>query len=319
MPWPARDQVDMARYRNLWEGAHGRFSLNLISSRGCPFRCNWCAKPIFGDAFAVRDAGDVAEEAADLVRRYGAEHLWFADDVFGLNRHWVADFADAVAERNNIVPFKIQSRADLMTNATVRALERAGCDEVWMGVESGSQKILDAMDKGLRVEEVVSARRELGAHAIQACYFLQFGYPGETWEDILATVELVRETRPDDVGISFSYPLPGTRFHARVREQMGAKHNWVDSDDLCVMFQGAYTTAFYRSVRDAIHAEVNGWSGKGPRLSASAIAEAWREIERSEPFSRNHNVTEFRPNECAQAGPADFVPLAQMLPGANLG
>jgi radical SAM superfamily enzyme YgiQ (UPF0313 family) len=320
--WPARDLVDMKRYRNLWESTHGRFSLNLISSRGCPFRCNWCAKPIFGDSFSVRPAEDVADEVAELVSRFGAEHLWFADDVFALNRHWIADFADAVAERNCAIPFKIQSRADLMTVTTVDALRRAGCTEVWMGVESGSQSVLDAMDKGLRIEDVTAARENLRANSIQACYFLQFGYPGESWSDILATLQLVRETRPDDVGISFSYPLPGTRFHSRVREQLGTKRNWTDSDDLCVMFKGAYTNEFYRSIRDAVHAEVNNWNGNGPQLSRSDIAKMWRNIERNESVSRNPDATAFTPqsHSCTTAATRDFISLGNLTAaGANLG
>lgn len=322
LPWPARDLIDMARYRNAWESAHGRFSLNLISSRGCPFRCNWCAKPIFGDAFAVRSAEDVANEVAELTSRYGAEHLWFADDVFGLNRHWVIDFADAMAERNCVVPYKVQTRADLVSAATASALRRSGCAEVWMGIESGSQKVLNAMEKGLRLEEVFAAREKLAANGIKACYFLQFGYPGETWEDLLATVELVRETRPDDVGISLSYPLPGTRFHTRVREELGAKRNWMDSDDLCVMFRGAYTNAFYRAIRDAVHAEVNSWNGVGPRLSRSAVHEMWREIARNEPAARNHDVTVL-PTPAHGPAPVahDFVSVSQLSPatGVTLG
>ncbi len=314
MPFPARDDIEIERYRELWKREHGRFSLNLISSRGCPFRCNWCAKPIFGDAFAVRNAGEVADEVKTLVMRYGAEHLWFADDVFALNRHWVQEFASAVKDRDCVVPFKIQSRADLMTEATVAALSRAGCEEVWMGVESGSQKVLDTMDKGLRVDEIVAAREHLRAHSIEACYFLQFGYPGETWNDILATVELVRETQPDDVGISFSYPLPGTGFHRRVREQMGAKHNWRDSDDLCVMFKGAYTDTFYRAIRDALHMEVNGWSGKGNRLSATEVARIWQDIESRERSSRNADVTVLTPRANPSMFPKEnFVSLAQFL------
>ena len=322
IPWPARDLIDLSLYRNAWESAHGRFSLNLVSSRGCPFRCNWCAKPIFGDAFAVRPAEDVAAEAAELVFRYGAEHLWFADDVFGLNRHWVSDFADAIAERNCAVPFKIQTRADLITATTASALRRAGCAEVWMGVESGSQKVLDAMEKGLRLEDVISARENLRNNSIHACYFLQFGYPGETWDDLVATIELVRDTRPDDVGISFAYPLPGTRFHARVREELGAKRNWTDSEDLCVMFKGAYSNDFYRSIRDAVHAEVNSWNGTGPELSRSAIDAMWREIERNEPASRNDDMT-LLPAPVKDPGNVahDFVSLTQLRPatGVTLG
>jgi radical SAM superfamily enzyme YgiQ (UPF0313 family) len=170
-PPPARDLIDLKPYRDAWLAAHGTFSLNLIASRGCPFRCNWCAKPIFGDSFHARPAHEVAEEIRELRERHGADHLWFADDIFALNRHWTQQFAREVRKRNCRVPFKIQARADLLTADTVRALRDAGCAEVWMGVESGSQKILDAMDKGLLVEEVVLfspvwlSRRELAGYS----------------------------------------------------------------------------------------------------------------------------------------------------------
>ena len=161
------------------------------------------------------------------------------------------------------VPFKMQSRADLMQRETAAALARAGCVEVWMGVESGSQKILDAMQKGMRVEQVAQARENLRKNGIRACFFLQFGYPGETWFDIEKTIQMVRQTRPDDLGISVSYPLPGTKFYERVREQLGEKTNWVDSEDLSMMFKGAYTSEFYRALHDALHAEVESWSAPG--------------------------------------------------------
>jgi anaerobic magnesium-protoporphyrin IX monomethyl ester cyclase len=212
LPLPARDLIDVSLYRDAWKQAHAIFSLNIIASRGCPFRCNWCAKPIFGDSYQLRPAADVANEMRLLKERYGAEHLWFADDIFGLNRHWLEEFALAVEEFHCVVPFKIQARADLLTAESVRALSRSGCAEVWMGVESGSQKVLDAMDKGLRVEEVVRAAEQLKRHGIRTCYFLQLGYPGEQWKDIQKTIALVRETRPDDVGVSFSYPIPNKSF-----------------------------------------------------------------------------------------------------------
>ena len=323
-PLPARDLIDMGRYRQAWLTAHGTFSLNLIASRGCPFRCNWCAKPIFGDSFHARPADEVAEEVRELKERYGATHLWFADDIFALNRHWTQQFAREVEKRNCRVPFKVQARADLLTADTVRALRRAGCVEVWMGVESGSQKVLDAMDKGLLVEEVVSAREELRREGIRACYFLQFGYPGETWDDIQSTVALVRETRPDDIGVSFSYPLPNTRFYERVRRQLGAKQNWSDSEDLCVMFKGAYTDTFYRAVRDALHAEVDSWKPAALLLSAQKLNSElrWKQVESLEPLSRNHDATELPAAE-AESCYADsrtgssFVPLHGLVTSAG--
>jgi anaerobic magnesium-protoporphyrin IX monomethyl ester cyclase len=291
-PLPARDLIDLRKYREAWSATHGTFSLNLIASRGCPFRCNWCAKPIFGDNFHARPAAEVAEEMRYLKEVHGAQHLWFADDIFALNRHWTKQLALEVKKRDAAVPFKIQARADLLSAETVQSLKRAGCAEVWMGVESGSQKILDVMEKGLQVEEVVSARQSLHREGIRACYFLQFGYPGESWEDIQKTIALVRDTRPDDIGVSFSYPLPNTRFYERVRQQLGAKQNWADSDDLCVMFKGAYTDTFYRAIRDALHAEVDSWKIGAEGQQLRELERLWKRVGLLEPISRNADATE---------------------------
>jgi len=319
-PLPARDLIDLNKYRDAWMTAHGTFSLNLIASRGCPFQCNWCAKPIFGDSFHARPAAEVAAEIQELKKHYGATHLWFADDIFGLNRHWVQEFARELENRRCRLSFKIQARADLLTGETVRALKRAGCAEVWMGVESGSQRVLDAMDKGLRVEKVIAARGELHRAGIKAGYFLQFGYPGETWEDIQSTIMLVRGTRPDDIGVSLSYPLPNTRFYERVRQQLGAKQNWSDSDDLCVMFKGAYTDTFYRAVRDALHAEVDSWKSRESREFDPAAA--WRRVAELEPISRNSDPTELPDlyREPAMAGSrsgSSLVPLRAIATSAG--
>ena len=153
LPSPARDLIDFSLYRKAWVDSHGYFSLNVVASRGCPYRCNWCAKPISGDRFHVRSAESVANEMAELKLAYGAEHIWFSDDVFALNRHWAQALAKFVQRHGEIVPFKIQSRADLMTPETVDApsvvplLWKCG----W-GVESGSAEGTRRNDdKGLRI------------------------------------------------------------------------------------------------------------------------------------------------------------------------
>jgi anaerobic magnesium-protoporphyrin IX monomethyl ester cyclase len=213
------------------------------------------------------------------------------------------------------LPFKIQSRADLMTHTTVAGLKRAGCTEVWMGAESGSQKILNAMDKGLRVSDVVTARSRLADENIRACYFLQFGYPGEAWEDIQQTIELVRNTRPDDIGISLSYPLPGTVFYERVQEQIGAKRNWTDSDDLCVMFRATYKDEFYKALRNALHAEVNSWKND----NSSEIADAgflWQQVFELEPKMRNAEATTLARSASDSTSTPNLVPL-HALAGAG--
>lgn len=280
---PARDLVDLAPYEHAWRQAHGHFSTNIVASRGCPFRCNWCAKPISGDRFQLRAASAVADEMAQL-KHAGVEHLWFSDDIFALNHHWMDEFAAEVVAKNAALPYKIQSRADLMRENTVRALKLSGCAEVWMGVESGSQSILNAMDKGITLDQVAVARRRLKEAGIRACFFLQFGYPGESWAELQQTIALVRELRPDDIGISFSYPLPGTIFHERVQSQLGQKRNWTDSSDLCIMFKAAYTTDFYRAVREALHAEVDSWTK--PHGAEDAYSSLWQIVEEMEPNSR---------------------------------
>ena len=312
LPLPARDLVDMEPYRKAWVNAHGYFSTNMVSSRGCPFKCNWCAKPISGNKFHLRSAVAVAEEMKLLKLSAGVQHIWFGDDVFALDRHWVQRFAEEVTRRDAAVPFKIQSRADLMSETTVRNLKAAGCAEVWMGVESGSQAVLNAMDKGLTLSSVRAARRLLKEAGIRACFFLQLGYPGETWAELQETIAFVRETRPDDVGISFSYPLPGTVFYEQVQEQLGQKRNWTDSDDLCIMFTAAYTTDFYRTVRDALHAEVDSWRLHDvSRKTKAEISALWEDVNDLEPVSRNPDAFTSSANN-VPVSPAFFVPIGQL-------
>ena len=255
-PLPAWDLIDIEKYRRVWQRAHGYFSLNMAASRGCSFRCNWCAKPIWGNQYLQRSAREIAAEMIHLRRHYRPDHVWFADDIFGFKPDWVNEFAAALAEGGGGVPFTIQLRADLVSARMAEALRNAGCAEVWIGAESGSQKILDAMNKGTRVHEILQARRLLGAVGIRVGFFLQLGYLGEELADILATRRLIDDARPDDVGVSVSYPLPGTKFYEAVKQQMGPKTHWQESSDLEMMFEGTYTSEFYRALRNLLHDQV---------------------------------------------------------------
>lgn len=254
---PAWDLVDVERYRRVWQQAHGFFSLNMAASRGCPFRCTWCAKPIWGNQYLQRSPLGVAAEMAELKRRFRPDHIWFADDIFGFRVDWVMDFAAALRSADASIPFTIQTRADLISERMALALKSAGCKEAWLGAESGSQKILDAMNKGTTVSEILTARQRLKAAGIRVGFFIQLGYLGEELPDILATRELISAARPDDIGVSVSYPLPGTRFHELVRAQLRYKTHWRDSDDLAMMFRGTFTSEFYREVRNLLHEEVS--------------------------------------------------------------
>lgn len=314
LPRIGRDLIDFEPYRRAWTEAHGYFSTNVVSSRGCPYRCNWCAKPISGDKFQLRAPEDVAAEIQELKEIYGIEHVWFGDDVFALNHRWVEAFSDAITAYGKPIPFKVQSRADLMTETTVAALKRAGCVEIWMGVESGSQKILDAMSKGIKLAEIYIARERLSRAGIRACYFLQFGYPGEGWNEIGETLKLVRETRPDDVGISLSYPLPGTVFFDQVQTQLGRKRNWTDSDDLCTIFIASYTDEFYRALRNALHAEVSEWhNSTDSATNSSSIESLWRYVSEIEPTSRNPHAFSLQISPSFKDSRQAFLPVQEVF------
>jgi anaerobic magnesium-protoporphyrin IX monomethyl ester cyclase len=255
LPFPAWDLVDVARYRSIWHRRHGYHAMNVATTRGCPYHCNWCAKPIYGQRYAVRSPENVVKELAWLVREFQPDQISIVDDVFGLQPGWIAEFARLLADTGVHVPFRCLMRADQVTEPITHALASAGCRMVWMGAESGSQRILDAMEKGVRVEQIREANRILRQSGIAVGLFLQFGYPGETWDDIAATLALIRELNPDDLGVSVSYPLPGTRFYERVRESLGRKQNWVDSADLAMMYRATYEPNFYRVLHDVVHHE----------------------------------------------------------------
>ncbi|HEY4108860.1 radical SAM protein [Puia sp.] len=259
LPLPAWDLVDIEQYRRIWMEHHGYFSLNVSTTRGCPFKCNWCAKPIYGNRYNARSPWHVVSEIRMLKERYRFDHIWMCDDIFGLKPGWVNDFADLVEKEGLRFKFKIQSRADLLLQENyVKALARAGCENSWMGAESGSQKILDAMDKGTTVNQIGEATRLLREHGIRPSFFIQFGYPGETKEDIAMTIKMINHLLPDSLGISVSYPLPGTVFYDRVKSELSEKTNWTDSDELKLMFRNTYPPAFYKQLHRYVHRSY-GW------------------------------------------------------------
>jgi anaerobic magnesium-protoporphyrin IX monomethyl ester cyclase len=252
--FPAWDLIDGEAYRSLWMKHHGYFSVNMVTTRGCPFHCNWCAKPLYGQVYNSRSVSNVVDEMLLLRSHLRPDHIWFCDDIFGLKPGWVREFSREVVRRDAVIPFKCLARVDLLLHDDmIDDLRRAGCTSVWVGAESGSQKILDAMEKGTTVEQIYEASRRLKRAGIATGFFLQYGYPGETREDIERTLAMVHDCRPDDIGISVSYPLPGTKFFDNVRNSLGQKKNWVDSQDLDLMYPGEFPPDFYRALHTLTH------------------------------------------------------------------
>lgn len=254
LPIPAWDLINIYNYRSIWMQEHGYFSLNIATTRGCPFKCNWCAKPIYGNRYNTRDAVSVVAELNMLYNEHDACHYWVCDDIFGLKPGWVIEF-NKLLKTTNIKPkLKIQCRADLLLKEdTIKNLVEAGLDEVWMGAESGSQKVLDAMDKGTTIQQIYEATMLLKKHGVKVCLFLQYGYLGENADDIKLTLKMLKELMPHDIGISVSYPLPGTGFYSKVKEHLQDKQNWTDSDDLAMMYKATFAPSFYKHLYSHTH------------------------------------------------------------------
>ncbi len=273
LPFPAWDLVEIEEYRKIWKAEHGYFSMNIITTRGCPFHCNWCAKPIWGQHYNTRSPENVIREMVWLRDHYQPDHFWIADDIFGLKPGWLERFAKLKQIEHLTIPFKCLSRADLLNRAgDVEALARAGAEIVWMGAESGAQEILDAMEKGTTVEQIILACSKLRSAGIRVGLFLQFGFPGENLPQINSTIRLIRDIQPDDIGVSVAYPMPGTKFYESVRSQLRDKQNWSDSADLAMLYNGPFSTLFYRQLHKVVHGDFRLrqiWSeriasGKGP-------------------------------------------------------
>jgi anaerobic magnesium-protoporphyrin IX monomethyl ester cyclase len=254
LPLPAWDLMDMEKYRDMWMQHAGYFSINIGTTRGCPFKCNWCAKPIYGNRYNSRSPQNVVAEIKLLKQNYSMDHIWFCDDIFGLKPGWVLEFARLLEEEGISIKFKIQSRADLLVEEElVAALDRSGCENVWIGAESGSQKILDAMDKGITTAQIATATGLMKKHDIKPSFFIQFGYPGETKSDIALTIAMINLLLPFEIGISVSYPLPGTGFYEKVKAELKKKTNWADSDEMALLFTNTFPAPYYKQLHSYVH------------------------------------------------------------------
>lgn len=265
LPWPDREQIDMDRYVQVWREHHGSGSVNLITARGCPYRCRWCSHAVFGYSHRRRSPADVADELESIVNRYTPDQVWYADDVFTIHHGWLLEYAEELDRRGLHVPFETISRADRMRGSKARGhedesiielLAKMGCWRIWIGSESGSQRVLDAMERGVTVEDVVWATQTAKRHGIQAGMFLMWGYEGETIEDIAATVEHVKRSDPDTFLTTVSYPIKGTPYFDAVADRVELERPWLESTDRDFEIRGRPPREYYSHADRWLRAEV---------------------------------------------------------------
>ena len=282
VPWPDRMAIDQQQYVDVWRGRHGSGSVNLITARGCPYKCKWCSHAVYGYTHRRRDPIDCAAEVAHIQDVWKPDQVWYADDVFTINHRWLYTYADALKRRAIRLPFETISRADRMLDARVlETLAEMGCYRVWIGSESGSQRILDAMQRGVTVEQVQQATRLAQRHGIQVGMFLMWGYEGEELADIEATIEHVKRANPDIFFTTVSYPIKNTPYFEQVRERTSLPLDWEAATDRDYVIAGRHSRRYYKFadqwLRQAVAAERAETSDPAEAALRRSDAEAARQ------------------------------------------
>lgn len=246
LPWPDRSAIDSHRYVDVWREHHGKGSLNLITARGCAYKCKWCSHAVFGHTHRRRSYVDCADELHHIVERYEPDQVWYADDVFTIHHRWLFNYAAELKRRDLHVPFETISRADRMMNDDVLAtLAGMGCWRIWIGSESGSQRVLNAMERGVTVEQVQWATKAAQRHGIQVGMFLMWGYEGETIDDIEATVEHVKKANPDTFLTTVAYPIKNTAYFDSIADRITLGPDWAEATDRDYVIEGRESHEYY--------------------------------------------------------------------------
>lgn len=245
MPWPDREAIDIPQYMRVWKDNHGQSSVSVIHARGCPYTCTWCSHSVFGETHRRRTPEDAADELLWIKERYNPDLIWYADDVFAINRRWFFQYHEALRQRGVRIPFECISRADRLDEEVVKALAEMGCFRLWNGSESGSQRILDAMLRKVQVEDVQAKTHLLQKYGIQAGMFIMLGYDGEELADIEATVAHLKICNPDVFLTTVAYPIKGTRYYAKVESNVLADREWTTRSDRDLTVAGRYSRRFY--------------------------------------------------------------------------
>ena len=255
-PWPARESVDIERYVKTWRDAHGQGSVSFITARGCPYKCRWCSHQVFGMTHRRRNAVKVVDEVEWLLNEYSPDMMWVADDVFTIHYGWIREYAAEMRRRDLKIPFECISRADRFNDEMADLLAELGCFRLWIGSESGSQRILDSMERGVTVEQVQRSVELCRTRGIQSGMFLMWGYEGEELPDIEATVEHVKRSDPDVFFTTVAYPIKGTKFYERVTDQVVKIKPWNSSSDRELLIRGRHSRRFYQHADVLLRSEV---------------------------------------------------------------
>ena len=256
-PWPDRAAIPMQRYLDTWQTHHGLSSVSLITARGCPYTCTWCSHTVFGHSHRRRSPEDVAEEVAWIKETYDPDQLWYADDVFTIAHRWFLGYAQELRRRNLHIPFECISRADRLNEEIIDTLAEIGCYRLWIGSESGSQRILDAMQRKAEVQDVQAKTHMLQKRGIEVGMFIMLGYEGEQLSDLQATVDHLKSANPDVFLTTVAYPIKGTPYFEEVEDRLITDLSWQLRTDRDLGVSGRHSSRFYDHATRWMVNEVN--------------------------------------------------------------
>jgi radical SAM superfamily enzyme YgiQ (UPF0313 family) len=272
IPFPARDLVDFDLYRQSWKEAHGYWSLSIINTRGCPYICSWCQKAVFGRTYRSRSPENSAQEMRILKKLYNPDQLRVVDDITGINKKWIAGWREAVQQHDANISFECLTRVNLASEAMLLDLKAIGCKKIYFGAESGSQKVLNAMNKGAKVSQIYQAAERCRRLGLEMYFFMMVGYPGEEWQDLQLSTAMLRKTLPDSFSTTIAYPLPGTPFYEQMRDRLHFAADWnldwdYTAENRLLFRRERYNTFFYRLVIRWFHKEwEDAWLAAGQRV-----------------------------------------------------
>ena len=257
IPNPNRAAVPIQKYLDCWKNAHGQSALNVSTQRGCPYTCKWCSTAVYGQSYRRKSPEKVVEELLLLKETYQPDTFWFVDDVFTVSHKWLRGFNDAIKATGLEIQYECITRAERMNDEVIQLLKESGCFRVWIGAESGSQKIIDAMDRRVDVNQVRDQLIATKKAGIETGTFIMVGYPGETYEDILLTAEYLEKALPNHFTITKSYPIKGTQLYTEIESKITVKPDWNTTTDRQINFERKYSDAFYRYAIRYIYNRVN--------------------------------------------------------------
>jgi len=271
LPIPNRKKIDLNLYLQAWEKHHGKNAISVSTMRGCPYTCKWCSRAVYGLSYRRRSPEKVVEELELIKKEYNPDSLWFVDDVFTISHKWMEGFQVELKKKNLLIPYECITRADRMNEEVINILKETGCFRVWIGAESGSQKVIDLMDRRVDVKQVREMILLTKKYGIETGTFIMLGYPGETEEDIEETIQHLKQSNPDYFTITVAYPIRGTELYEEVEALQTSTLDWSTTTDRQIEFKRTYSRRYYDfAVRRVIN-EVNYFKCKNGHINTPAL------------------------------------------------